>query len=237
MKIIASNFKTNHTRKSTQEFIAKLDESLNQVSDSDNRVFIFPPNTALLTNNFKNLTIGSQNAYPVENGSITGEIGLSQLQEFGINTILIGHSERREILKETQEMCVDKFNFFKEHQFNIIYCIGENLATKQNGLDFTLRFLESELLGIDTTYNKLIVAYEPIWAIGTGVSATCNDIEDVHTKLKQKLGKIPLLYGGSVRPDNTKDILSVNGVDGILVGSASWELSSFYKILENSKEC
>lgn len=235
MKIIASNFKTNHTRKSAQEFITKLDESLSQ--DSNNRVFVFPPNTALLDNNFKNITIGSQNAYPVESGSVTGEIGLNQLQEFNINTILIGHSERREILKESQEMCIEKFDFFKEHGFTIIYCIGENLKTKENGLDSTLRFLESELLGIDITYDKLIIAYEPIWAIGTGVSATCSDIENVHTNLKQKLGKIPLLYGGSVKPNNTKDILRISGVDGILVGSASWELGSFCKILENSKEC
>ncbi len=238
MKIIASNFKTNHTRKSTLQFCQELESFLAKI-ESQNQPFphqitIFPPQTALLENCFKGFQIGAQNAYPAQNGSYTGEIGLEQLEEFGITALLVGHSERREILKESQECCVEKFEFFSKLGFKIFYCIGESQTIKQQGVEATLEFLESELSGIDLKNPHLIVAYEPIWAIGSGVSASLEEITQIHTRLKQKLGKIPLLYGGSVKPQNVREILSINGVDGVLVGSASWEISSFCQILENS---
>ncbi|WDL75042.1 triose-phosphate isomerase [Helicobacter winghamensis] len=232
MKIIASNFKTNHTRKSTQEFCGVLESFLSHKS-IPHKVAVFPPSTALLENAFKHFSIGAQNAYFAQNGSFTGEIGLEQLEEFSIQTLLIGHSERR-FLGECQEFCAQKFAYFAKQNFEIFYCIGESLDTKNQGLYSTLAFLESQLQGIDLSYPKLIVAYEPIWAIGSGVSATLDEITQIHTCLKQKLGKIPLLYGGSVKPQNTREILSLDGVDGVLVGSASWEIESFCQILENS---
>lgn len=238
MKIIASNFKTNHTRKSTLQFCQALENFLakqeSQNQSFPNQIAIFPPQTALLENCFKGFQVGAQNAYPVQNGSYTGEIGLEQLEEFAVTTLLIGHSERREILKESQEFCAEKFEFFSKLGFTIYYCIGESQAIKQQGVEATLEFLESELRGIDLNYSNLIVAYEPIWAIGSGVSASLEEITQIHTRLKQKLGKIPLLYGGSVKPQNVRQILSIDGVDGVLVGSASWEISSFCQILENS---
>lgn len=238
MKIIASNFKTNHTRKSTLQFCQELKSFLAKI-ESQNQPFphqitIFPPQTALLENCFKGFQIGAQNAYPAQNGSYTGEIGLEQLEEFGITALLVGHSERREMLKESQEFCAEKFEFFSKLGFKIFYCIGESQTIKQQGVEATLEFLESELSGIDLKNPHLIVAYEPIWAIGSGVSASLEEITQIHTRLKQKLGKIPLLYGGSVKPQNVREILSINGVDGVLVGSASWEISSFCQILENS---
>lgn len=159
---------------------------------------------------------------------------MEQLEEFAINTLLIGHSERREILKESQEFCAKKFDFFSKLGFGIYYCIGESQEIKQQGFEATLRFLESQLSGIDLSNSNLVVAYEPIWAIGSGVSASLEEISQIHTHLKQKLGKIPLLYGGSVKPQNVREILSLNDVDGVLIGSASWEISSFCQILENS---
>ncbi|MBX7490461.1 triose-phosphate isomerase [Helicobacter turcicus] len=233
MKIIASNFKTNHTRRSTQEFCTTLESFLN-TQKNPNKITIFPPTTALLDNTFKHFSIGAQNAYFTQCGSFTGEIGLEQLHEFQIQSLLIGHSERREILGESQEFCAQKFAYFARQDFEIFYCIGESLETKNKGLDSTLVFLESQLKGIALDYPKLIIAYEPIWAIGSGISATLEEITQIHTRLKQKLGKIPLLYGGSVKPQNVSEILSLDGVDGVLVGSASWEIQSFCKILENS---
>ena len=111
MKIIASNFKTNHTRKSTLHFCEELEKFATQ-NKVQQQIIVFPPQTALLENRFKTFQIGAQNAYPAQNGSITGEIGLEQLEEFGIQTLLIGHSERREILKESQSFCAEKFDFF-----------------------------------------------------------------------------------------------------------------------------
>lgn len=233
MKIIASNFKTNHTRKSTQAFCEALEGFLEQRNFPD-KIAVFPPSTALLEDSFKGFQIGAQNAYFAQNGSFTGEIGLEQLEEFQIQTLLIGHSERREILGESQAMCAEKFAFFKQQNFEIFYCVGESLEIKKQGLQSTLDFLNSQLSGIDLNYPKLILAYEPIWAIGTGVSASLEEIATIHAHLKQKLGKIPLLYGGSVKPNNVKEILEIKGVDGVLIGSASWEISSFLEILNHS---
>lgn len=236
MKIIASNFKTNHTRKSTKAYCENLEKYLQENPNFSHKINIFPPSCALLENTFKGFTIGTQNAYFTQNGSFTGEIGLEQLSEFCIQSLIIGHSERREILGESQSLCAKKFEFFKAQDFTIFYCIGESLETKNKGLDSTLRFLESELNGIDLNYSKLIIAYEPIWAIGTGISASMEEITKIHQALKQKLGKIPLLYGGSVKLENIKEILSIKGVDGALIGSASWDFENFKKILENIKE-
>ena len=232
--IIASNFKTNHTRASTKEFISFVNEYLN--SDKDVEVIVFPTATSL--DHFEtnvNLTIGVQNAYGVENGSYTGEIGTQQLDEFGIKTILIGHSERRHILGESQEEIAKKYAFYKELGYKIVYCIGEPLEVKEQGLEQTLEYIYEQFVGIDTTYENLILAYEPVWAIGTGVTATAEDIKSVHSVIKSKIDK-PLLYGGSVKVENVAQICSLAGVDGALIGTASWKKEDFVQILKNVKE-
>jgi len=129
--IYAANFKTNHTRFSTREYINKFSLKLKDKSPED-KIYIFPPLTAL-DKYSGNFTIGVQNAYPVERGAFTGEVGLEQLVEFDIKTILIGHSERREILGETQKFIAKKFAFFQEQGFEIIYCIGEPLEVRERG--------------------------------------------------------------------------------------------------------
>jgi len=231
MKIIASNFKTNHTRKSTKEFISCVEEFLENKNIS-NDIYIFPPSTALDSFNTKeNLTIGVQNAHYVKNGSYTGEIGTEQLDEFGIKTILIGHSERRHILGETQKEIALKFNYYKSLGYKIIYCIGEPLEVKEQGLTETLGYIWEQFDGIDLSYENMIIAYEPVWAIGTGVSATLEDIQKVHKKLKKKLQK-PLLYGGSVKVANISEILDIENVDGALIGTASWDVEQFKQIIE-----
>ncbi|RRS30405.1 MAG: triosephosphate isomerase [Epsilonproteobacteria bacterium (ex Lamellibrachia satsuma)] len=226
--IFAANFKTNHTRATTKAYIEALNEKLftKRVQDS---VYIFPPSTAL--DHYKgNFTLGVQNAYMTRNGAYTGEIGLEQLEEFSIKTILVGHSERREILGEKQEFITEKFSYFKEHGFEIIYCIGEPLEIREQGDEAVIEYLLAQFEGIDTSYEKLIVAYEPIWAIGTGRSATTEEIENTHAALKKTIQK-PLLYGGSVKPENIKEITNIRGVDGVLVGSASLDVESFSKMV------
>jgi len=131
MKIIASNFKMNHTRNSTRKYLEKLDNFLS-ISGIKEEIFIFPPYSALDKFNLEsNITIGAQNGFYEVKGSYTGEIGLEQLNEFDINAILIGHSERRHILNESQETIAKKFNFYKKNNFKIIYCVGEKLEIKQ----------------------------------------------------------------------------------------------------------
>jgi len=226
--IFAANFKTNHTRSSTRAYIEQLGQTLASKRLED-RILIFPPATAL--DRYEgDVTIGVQNAYPVRNGAVTGEIGLEQIEEFGIKTILIGHSERRELLGESQETVAKKFAFFKENGFEIIYCIGEPLDVREAGEDAVKAYLFSEFEGIDLSYEKLIVAYEPIWAIGTGRSAERGEIAAVHGLLRTKLS-CPLLYGGSVKPANITEITAIDNVDGVLVGSAALDVKSFSEMI------
>ena len=227
--IFAANFKTNHTRKSTEHYICDLNEKLRAKKPED-RVYIFPPATAL--NSYEgDFTLGTQNAYPSHNGAYTGEIGVEQLDEFGIKTILIGHSERREYMGESQEKVAEKFSFFKEQDFEIIYCIGEPLEIREKGIEAVMQYLLAQFDGIDITYDNLVIAYEPIWAIGTGRSATVEEIANTHRALKKVINDIPLLYGGSAKPANIKEIISIAGVDGVLVGSASLDAESFSQMV------
>jgi triosephosphate isomerase len=222
--IYAANFKTNHTRATTKAYVDALGKHIDGLSEHDS-VYLFPPLTALDT--YKgSFTVGVQNAYPIQSGAVTGEIGVEQLKEFGVNTILIGHSERRELVGETQDIVAQKFAFFKEQGFEILYCIGEPLEVRQQGDEAVEAYLLAQFEGIDTNYTKLMVAYEPIWAIGTGVSATVEQISSTHKMLKAIVDK-PLLYGGSVKPDNIAEIRSIKDVDGVLVGSASLTVESF----------
>lgn len=226
--IYAANFKTNHTRKSTENYIEDLQIKLMDKNPED-RILIFPPLTAL--NAYEgDFTIGTQNAYPVENGAFTGEVGLEQLAEFNISTILIGHSERRDILKESQEDVAKKFEFFKEQDFEIIYCIGESLEVREQGFEAVISHLASQFEGIDTTYEKLMVAYEPIWAIGTGRTASVEEITSTHNALKEMVNK-PLLYGGSVKGTNIQEIANIDNVDGVLVGGASLKTETFLELV------
>ena len=227
--IYAANFKTNHTRQTTKNYIKELKEKITTKKTEDS-VYIFPPSTAL--DRFEgDFTVGTQNAYPAQNGAYTGEIGVEQLEEFGIKTILIGHSERREHLSESQEKVAQKFAFFKEQNFEIIYCIGEPLEIREKGIEAVMQYLLAQFDGIDITYDNLIIAYEPIWAIGTGRSATVEEISSTHSALKKAIDNKPLLYGGSAKPANIKEIISIDGVDGVLVGSASLDAESFSEMI------
>ncbi|MFK5976965.1 MAG: triose-phosphate isomerase [Sulfurovum sp.] len=226
--IFAGNFKTNHNRKTTRAYLNALAKKVADKREED-KIYIFPPISALDKYNSE-FTIGVQNAYPTINGAFTGEVGLEQINEFDINTILIGHSERREHLGESQSKVAQKFEFFRENNFEIIYCIGEPIEIREQGEEAVVSYLLSQFEGIDITYERLIIAYEPIWAIGTGRSATIEEITSTHKALKLTVDK-PLLYGGSVKPENIKEITNIEGVDGVLVGSASLSVDSFSKMI------
>lgn len=224
--IIAGNFKTHHTRSSTLKFCNALDQRL--VGKNDTQVRIFPTFASLPYDDFSHLKIGAQNAYCVKNGAFSGEVGLDQLLELKIKTLLLGHSERREIFGESEELVREKFEFFKNEGFELFFCIGENIQVRKSGK--TKEFLLRELEGIDLDYARLIVAYEPIWAIGSGESASLEQIEEIHSFL-QESGVKTSVYGGSVKPSNAKEIMSLASVDGVLVGGASLELESFCAII------
>ena len=133
-------------------------------------------------------------------------------------------------MKEDQESVAKKYAYFMEKGFEIIYCIGEPLEVREAGDDAVANYLLAQFEGIELSYEKLIVAYEPIWAIGTGRSATVEEIASTHAMLKSHMNK-PLLYGGSVKPANIKEITAIDGVDGVLVGSASLDVESFSQMI------
>ncbi|CAD7289397.1 Triosephosphate isomerase [Campylobacter majalis] len=226
MKFYA-NLKCNHTRAS----FAKYAKILNDKIDANSDVCVFVPASAFLDNEFK-FSIGGQNFYPCENGAFTGEIGKMHLDEFGIKHVLIGHSERREILNESDELLRLKFDFAVKNGWNITYCIGENLATYQDGK--TKDFLRNQLSLIDLNYQNLAIAYEPIWAIGTGKSASVDDISQVLDFIRT-LTHAPLLYGGSVNDKNIAEIANIKECGGVLVGGASLDAENFLNLIENAR--
>ncbi len=222
--IVAGNFKTNLTRNQTALHVEKLENFLVEHNISTD-VIVFPAISSMNEHDGK-VTIGTQNAYPATAGAFTGEIGSMHLDEFGIKTILIGHSERRHVLGETQEEVVAKFNFYKELGFRIVYCVGEPLEIREAGNDTMMKYLSAQYEGIDTEYENLVIAYEPVWAIGTGLTPTLDDVESLHVELKKK-SQAPLLYGGSVKVSNAQEIMSLANVDGVLVGGASLVVENF----------
>ena len=222
MKFLA-NLKCNHTRASFREYAKILDENLSANDD----VSVFAPASAFDEKRHI-FRLGAQNFYPCESGAFTGEIGKAMLDEFEIKDVLIGHSERREILNESEEFLRAKFDFAAKNGWNVIYCIGENLSTNESGA--TKEFLSRQLENIDLDYKNLVIAYEPIWAIGTGKSASIEQIDEVLSFLKTK-ANVPLLYGGSVNAANIADITGIKSCDGVLVGTASWDANNFLNLI------
>ena len=221
MRFLA-NLKCNHTRASFREYAEILDANLSANDD----VTVFPPFSALdlAAHKFK---LGAQNFYPCESGAHTGEIGKAMLDEFGIKSVLIGHSERRE-LGESEELLRAKFDFAAKAGWQIVYCVGENLSVNEAG--GTKEFLAGQLKNIDLGYERLLIAYEPIWAIGTGRSASAEQIEEILNFIREQTSA-PLLYGGSVNAANIGGIAGIENCDGVLVGTASWDASKFLELI------
>ena len=221
MRFLA-NLKCNHTRASFKEYAEILDANLSTNDD----VTVFPPFSAfdLAAHKFK---LGAQNFYPCESGAHTGEIGKAMLDEFGVKSVLIGHSERRE-LGESEELLRAKFDFAAKAGWQIVYCIGENLSVNEAGR--TKEFLAEQLKNINLGYERLLIAYEPIWAIGTGKSASAEQTEGILNFIREQTSA-PLLYGGSVNAANIGGIAGIKNCDGVLVGTASWDASKFLELI------
>lgn len=230
--IIASNFKACKTRQETQNYFDALNSFI-RVHGNRQEVLVFVPASSFLPKQ-QGAVMGAQNAYPVQNGAYTGETALEQLDEFGINTLLIGHSERRELLGERQDLIAKKFDFFKAKGFRICYCIGEPLSIKEQGEEAIIAYLDKEFEGIDLSYENMMIAYEPIWAIGTGLTPSNEEIDAILGRLKTKCHK-PILYGGSVKKENAKAILSLKHCDGVLVGSAALDVEVFTSMLSDAQ--
>ena len=162
--ILAANLKCNHTRASFERYAKALDEGLAGGISREDEILVFPPASAFCAR-VKNFTQGAQNFYPAAHGSFTGEIGGDMLAEFDIKTVLIGHSERRAILGESAELIKEKFSFAAAQGWRIVFCVGEDEAAFAQNC--SQEFVAAQLEGIDLKYRNLVLAYEPVWAIGS----------------------------------------------------------------------
>ncbi len=190
--------------------------------------------------------VGAQNAYPSNLTAMTGEICPVQLGELGIKTILVGHSERRQFLAETSEICNEKVKFFLNAGVRVVYCIGETLAEREANHTFKVlsEQIKKGLSGIQSAqFKNLVIAYEPVWAIGTGKVATPEQAEEAHAFVRKEVSALfvgaekiaedmQILYGGSVKPDNIASLLAKPNIDGGLVGGASQKLDSFLGLIK-----
>ena len=175
-------------------------------------------------------TVFAQNVHWAEEGAFTGEISPRMLAELGVAGAIVGHSERRQYFGETDESVARRTAGALEHGLRVIACVGESLEERESGeMELVLRVQLDAIADAAGAHDRLVVAYEPVWAIGTGRTATPEEVRDAHAFIKSLLD-VWVLYGGSVKPDNAEELLSEEGVDGALVGGASLEVESFLAI-------
>ena len=240
--IVAANWKMNFT----------IDESLNLIdeiikrSPSVEAEIIFFPNYISLQSVKQKLVdtaymVGSQNVHHNESGAFTGEVSASMLSILDLDYVIIGHSERRQYFNESDDQVNQKIKRALDVNIKPVVCIGETIDERKSGktTEVLNRQLNKAFEEIDVlSANKIIVAYEPVWAIGTGVSADENQVLEAHALIKQTLvsifsENIPILYGGSVNASNAFELINLNNVDGFLIGGASLKSESFCQIIEN----
>ncbi|MFH2034836.1 MAG: triose-phosphate isomerase [Candidatus Zixiibacteriota bacterium] len=247
IKIIAGNWKMNMTNIEAATLSRRLVETVGEVEAP--RVLICPPFTALsdVSQIIKGskIFLGAQNMYYAESGAFTGEISPSMLLTTGASYIILGHSERREYFSETDETVNKKVRLALKKGLLPIVCVGEKLSDRENGKteEVVGKQVDGSLNGLNADeIRKAVVAYEPVWAIGTGKTATPEMAQETHafirSRLKSKYGEvadtIPLLYGGSVNGDNARELLSQTDIDGALVGGASLKIEDFTKIVNSA---
>lgn len=244
--IIAGNWKMN-TLPDEAENLAKNILSGLQDKRISTEVVVCPPYTNLQHVSAivkgSNIKLGAQNCFYELKGAFTGEISIPMLKYFNVDYIIIGHSERRTYFGESDELINKKAKAILENNIKPIICIGETLSERQQGRTFEILFNQIDKCLRDLNsddFKNLIIAYEPVWAIGTGISATQEQIEEAHNKIKEYIGNlfnvsnddIVLQYGGSVTAENSNEILSIENVNGALIGGASLKSEIFLKIIE-----
>ncbi|MCX7785573.1 MAG: triose-phosphate isomerase [candidate division WOR-3 bacterium] len=242
--LIAGNWKMNKSPQEAKEFAQALVEAL--LEEIQSEVLICPPFTALsvvaevIKNS--NIRLGAQNMHWEIKGAFTGEISGEFLKELGCQYVILGHSERRQYFAETDEIINKKLHTALQIGLKPILCIGETLAERENNqtLSVVKRQLETGLKTLDNI-NNVVIAYEPVWAIGTGKTATPDQAEEIHSYIRENIAKkwskdsadkIRILYGGSVTPENIDILMTQPDIDGVLVGGASLRLESFIRIIK-----
>ncbi len=243
---IVGNWKMNGTRAMLSEARA-IDRAAQRYMKAE--VAIAPPYTLIhgVHREAEQIGVGAQDCHPGEEGAHTGDISASMIADAGAKFVILGHSERRADHAETAKLINAKIDSALEAGLRVILCCGESLETREKGgaEDFVLGQLRDSLSRFDDPAERLTVAYEPVWAIGTGKTATTKDIAAMHAAIRGLLDEtfgaeiseqVRILYGGSVKPDNAREILSTSQVGGALVGGASLSAESFLGIVVAASE-
>ena len=244
-KIIAGNWKMNGLKRDSWQLMNDLISKFDNPDEKLNFEMVICPPFTLVSEIVAMaegcpISIGAQNCSDKLSGAYTGEISPSMLKDLGAKFVILGHSERRSYFGETNELVAAKAETALEQGLTPIICIGETLEEKENGSAADVienQFLKS--LPASATPDNVIIAYEPVWAIGTGRSATTQDIVDIITKIREVSEKrfgtknISVLYGGSVKASNASEIFAIKDVDGVLVGGASLKADEFWNIAKS----
>jgi triosephosphate isomerase len=245
---MAANWKMNKVTSETREFIERFLPEVKEVSDVD--IVLAPPFTSLTTASDilksspnTHITLAAQDMFYEEKGAYTGEISPLMLTDAGCRHVIIGHSERRQHFNETDEIVNRKIKAAQKAGLDVIFCIGESLVEReeQKTFDILTREIKAGLDG--AVVEGIVIAYEPIWAIGTGRTATPEQAQEIHAFIRENLRKkysnksddIRIIYGGSVTPENIDSLMACADVDGALVGGASLKVESFVRIVKFTK--
>jgi triosephosphate isomerase len=245
-KIVAGNWKMNNGLQETKILINEL---LAETNHSGCEVMVAPSfvslKTAIDSLIDNDIEVVSQNVHQSNYGAYTGEVSAKMLSSIGIKTTIIGHSERREYFSETHEILKNKVDISLQNSIKIIFCFGEELKDRKTNNHFNIisnQISESLFHLSSSDWNNIILAYEPIWAIGTGETASSDQVQEMHSFIRNFIAqkysnelaqKISILYGGSVKPNNAKEIFSMTDVDGGLIGGASLKSKDFFSIVNS----
>ena len=246
-KIVAGNWKMNKNCEETEDLLNELIEKL--PLDKEVQIVVAPTfvNLASAVDHleFTNITVAAQNLHQAESGAYTGEISADMLKSVGVNTVILGHSERRAIFHETDAIIANKVDAALKHDMTVIFCFGEELKDRQNNQHFNV--VENQLrdglfhLGKEA-WEDIILAYEPVWAIGTGETASPEQAQEMHAFIRETVRHtygsdvaedVSILYGGSVKPDNAQEIFGKPDVDGGLIGGAALKADDFVAIVNS----
>lgn len=244
-KIVAGNWKMHKNIQETDALLSEL--LLKRPLETTTKIVVAPTyvnlNSAAQKTSGSNIIVAAQNMHQAESGAFTGEISADMLESITINTVILGHSERRAYFNETDSLLAEKVNTALKHNFTIIFCFGEELKDRQANNHFNL--VKSQLSNAlfhltPEQWDNIVLAYEPVWAIGTGETASPEQAQEMHAFIRKtiadKFGQtvadnVSILYGGSVKPDNAKEIFSKPDVDGGLIGGAALKADDFLAIV------
>ena len=245
-KIVAGNWKMNNDIHETNGLIKDL---LNESNSTNCQVMIAPSFISLQSSvtmlSDSKIEVVSQTMHHENNGAYTGEVSAKMLSSIGVKTTILGHSERREYFKETHDMLKLKVNKALENSMDIIFCFGEELKDRKSENHFSVisnQISESLFHLKKSDWTNIVLAYEPVWAIGTGETASSYQVQEMHNFIRTLVAKkyntqlaesVSILYGGSVKPGNAKEIFSMQDVDGGLIGGASLNSKDFFSIVNS----